>query len=377
MTPPREFEGKSKLCGKVAKRCTNAYIYLNIDYESHLMILMSKSIKINGIVAEKGTKKSSFIKIGKGLVTSTEIPVTIINGYEDGPTLCVTAGTHPCEFPGVAAITKLCGQIKPEELKGAIIAVPFINKRGFQNRTSYVNPIDNLNIEAVYPGKQDGSSSEIIAYTVLEEIVKKADYAIDCHGGDLDEMMYNNTHCPRIGDKKIDRASEALARIFGLEYICLSLPKPNSTNRTIESAKRGVPAIQTEVGSVGMLRKIDVDTVYTGITNVMKYLNMMNGRPKITVRQKLVESISRISPESEGIFIPTVDLGETVIKGQKIGEIFDVQGVTTDEIISPCDGVVRKIFTYQAVRPNRTVFEIFVSPKPVSSFPEIDPFYQA
>lgn len=325
---------------------------------------MSKMIKIGKIEVDRGEKKSGFIDVADGPISKIGMPVTIIQGNLDGPTLLVTSGTHPCESAGVAAVLKICQSIQPDNLKGTIIAIPMINMMAFQTRTAYVNPLDNLNIEMIYPGKPDGSISERIAYNILE-IVKKADYAIDCHGGDLDEMMYDNTWCPVIGNKKIDKISEDMARSYGFEYICLQRPNPNNFSRTIESAKMGVPAIQSECGSAGLLNINDFDRDYKGITNVMKYLHMIEGTPEINVKQKLVESVIRMNVDKGGVFYPKVTIGKKIEKDEIIGEIWNLHGELLSEIISPENGVIRKIFTHQAVHTGRRVLEIFASLKPV------------
>ena len=325
---------------------------------------MSEMIKIGNIEVDRGEKKSGFLDVADGPISKISMPVTIIQGKVEGPTLLVTSGTHPCESAGVAAVLKICQSIQPDNLNGSIIAIPMINMMAFQTRTAYVNPLDKLNIEAIYPGKQDGSISERIAYNVLE-IVKKTDYSIDCHGGDLDEMMYDNTWCPVIENKKIDKISKDMARSFGFEYICLQRSNPDQFNRTIESAKIGVPAIQTECGSAGLLNINDFDRDFKGITNVMKYLNMIEGTPEINVKQKLVESVIRLKVDEGGVFFPKVTIGQKVTKGETIGEIWNLHGELKSGIISPDNGVIRKIFTHQAVYTGRKVLEIFASIKPI------------
>jgi predicted deacylase len=55
-------------------------------------------------------------------------------------------------------------------LKEPVIAVPVVNTRSFEQRTPYVNPIDNLNIEGIYPGDPNGGISHRISNFVLEEV---------------------------------------------------------------------------------------------------------------------------------------------------------------------------------------------------------------
>lgn len=52
---------------------------------------MSDTLYIRGLKAERGQKLQTYLPV---LDTNTEIPITIINGQNDGPTLLITAGIH-------------------------------------------------------------------------------------------------------------------------------------------------------------------------------------------------------------------------------------------------------------------------------------------
>jgi predicted deacylase len=330
---------------------------------------MSDTIVIQEIATDPGTKSSGLLKVADGPMFDISVPIVIINGSDNGPTLCLTSGTHGCEFPGIAAVLQVCRETNPRQLKGALIAVPIVNVRSFQNRVPYVNPIDNLNIEAIFPGKPEGSVSEVLAHRLLDEVVRKADYGIDCHGGDLDELMIQNTYFPKIGVEAIDCASEALARIYGFEYICV-----RNMTRIVESAKIGVPHIQTESGCVGVLSKTDTVAHYTGITNVMKYLDMIPGTPVIPIQQQLIHDQFFMKTRTGGFFVPTVELYETVSEGQTVGVIWNLQGAIIDEIVSTGNGIIRKIYTRHAVHSGDTLMVGFTSPELAPSFPSTDRF---
>lgn len=65
---------------------------------------MSDTLYIRGLKAERGQKLQTYLPV---LDTNTEIPITIINGQNDGPTLLITAGIHGGEYPGIAAAMEL------------------------------------------------------------------------------------------------------------------------------------------------------------------------------------------------------------------------------------------------------------------------------
>ena len=63
---------------------------------------MSNTLSVCGLTICRGSKLRTMLPVPG---TEIEIPLTIINGAFDGPTLLVTAGIHGGEYPGIAAAT--------------------------------------------------------------------------------------------------------------------------------------------------------------------------------------------------------------------------------------------------------------------------------
>ena len=72
--------------------------------------------------------------------------------------------------------------MKPEEIQGRVIIVPMANypaaKAGL--RTS---PIDEQNLNRIYPGDPDGTPSFMIAHYIESQLFSIADYGLDLHSG--------------------------------------------------------------------------------------------------------------------------------------------------------------------------------------------------
>ena len=63
---------------------------------------MSDILKVQNIEAPKGTKVQGMIYIHATPAYKHEVPVTLVNGVGDGPTICINGGEHGSEYNGPA-----------------------------------------------------------------------------------------------------------------------------------------------------------------------------------------------------------------------------------------------------------------------------------
>lgn len=317
------------------------------------VINVSKIMRVRDLEVKLGEKRSGFLKIGEAPLSEINFPIGIINGIKHGPTLCIIAGEHAMEYPGIEAAIRIFRNTAPEELSGALIVVPVVNSPAFEARTPYVCPIDNVNVSRA--GMEGGTISHIIARTLSEEVTSKADYLLNLHGGDLPELLYPFTIVELIGDEKIDATSVTIGKIFGNKYI-IHRKSPRARE---DRLKYGIPHIISEAGSLGMLDENDIEAHVTGVTNVMKHLKMIMGEPIIQADQKVIVERLRIRASRGGLFYPKVESGDIVSKGDLLGEIKDVWGETREELIAPEDHLlVYMIFMRHVVNTGDPIFSL-------------------
>jgi predicted deacylase len=89
---------------------------------------MTTIIEIGTAKAKPGSIEEGKIIIEK-LAGGGEIaiPVTIINGQNDGPCFWINGGIHGDEPEGILTCSLLRKAIDPKELSGSIVLVPVIN----------------------------------------------------------------------------------------------------------------------------------------------------------------------------------------------------------------------------------------------------------
>ena len=93
----------------------------------------------------------------------------------------MTGGVHGAEYAGILGAIRVFEQLDPSELKGTVVVIPVCSPVAFSRITRYVCPIDNLNLNRVFPGNKEGSFTQRLASVIFENVVSRAQYAIDLH----------------------------------------------------------------------------------------------------------------------------------------------------------------------------------------------------
>jgi hypothetical protein len=277
------------------------------------------------------------------------LPMWLINGAADGPTLVVTGGVHAAEYASIAAALDVGRTVMPADLRGRLIVVPVMNLPAFSARSIYVCPLDGKNLNRVFPGNPDGTASEQIAAWVFQHVVARGDYYVDLHGGDLVEALVPFTIFFRSGDRRVDDQSLEIAKAFGIPYLVCS----ETAGSTFCAASRaGIPSILAESGGQGIWRPQDVGLLTAGVDRLMRHLGMLPGGSPPPIACTLLEQFLWLRSDHDGFWYPGVDVDEDVRKGQTLGRITDAEGHTLQTATSPAAG--RVLFIVSSLAINRT-----------------------
>jgi uncharacterized protein len=277
------------------------------------------------------------------------LPMWLINGVSDGPTLVVTAGVHAAEYASIAAALELGRSLDPASLCGRVIVVPLVDVPAFGARSIYVCPLDGKNPNRVFPGNPHGSASEQIADWVFGNVISQATHYVDLHGGDLIEALVPFTILFRSGDKRVDDASLEMAKIFGIRYLVRS-DVPGSTFGA--ASKAGIPSILAEAGGQGIWTSDDVQCHTNGLSRLMRHLKMIPGDAPDPVPFTLLERFLWLRSDHEGFWYPAVAVNDAVKAGQNLGCVKDYEGHVLQTALSPADGVVLFLVSSLAINRN-------------------------
>ena len=69
-----------------------------------------------------------------------------------------------------------------DDIQGRVIIVPAMNYPAFQSGDR-VSPIDDINLNRTFPGKPDGTVTQIIADYFSRTLLPMSEYVLDIHSG--------------------------------------------------------------------------------------------------------------------------------------------------------------------------------------------------
>ncbi len=299
-----------------------------------------------------GTKQRGFLRFSHWMLAGWSWPFVVARGATDGPRLALISGVHPAEYPAIEANIRFMRQLDPTTLSGTIVSLPVVDMPAFLPRTPFVCPIDGKNPNRCFPGSPTGTFSEVMVHAIFQAVIAPADALIDLHGGDMVEALVPFSIYSVSGNADVDAKSAAIGRAFGLPYLVANRPRPGGLGGTSiqAAAAAGVPGIIAEAGGCGLLTEPETQMLYQGIENALRHLGMLEGAPRPPERLIELERNTWLYAPAEGMWYPSVSVGQTVKEGQSLGCIRSLFGDQLADVTAPHDGVVLFVTTSPAMR---------------------------
>lgn len=295
---------------------------------------MKQPITIAGLTAGPGSIVQGYVNVPE---TDYQIPVTILNGAEDGKTLLATAGIHGCEYPGILAVTELARELDPQEISGAVILVHAVNMSGFLLRQPFVVPADEnrKNLNRLFPTDGTGTLADKICVFLMEQFVRSSDFHVDLHSGDLVEDLESFLLVANLPEQR-DMITE-IARRTSFPWRMNSGGRREFYNASAITC--GVPSLLFERGGAGECHRADVEADKADLRRVMQCLGILPGEAPVNEAQVFFDrhEWTEAEPGDEGLLIPFVHVGEDIREGQKLFEIRDMFGNLTRELRAKFD----------------------------------------
>jgi len=322
------------------------------------------SFTIGSVTANRGEIASGKLVIEEGIDKGTFVPISIIHGANPGPILTLNAGIHGTEYVPVVVLQKLLNEIEPDQLSGTVVLVHIANILGFKGMVVYNNPVDQKNLNRVYPGKKEGTISERIAYAITHEIIDKSDYYIDLHGGEFNEQIVDYIYfMPDSPDQELNETSRMLAHATGNHYIIPDkylTPEETKegTYSDLAAIHLGVPAVSLEWGDQGKVEGEVVEFALNGMKNVLRTLEMIEGKPFVNEHPVYLLDDNSVVCNFDGILYTEVNKEQFVSKGSRLGYTTDYWGNILEEYYAPVTGMVVLALDVPAIFKGKTVFRV-------------------
>lgn len=294
---------------------------------------MADPINIGGETIGPGRRRIfdlRFARLPSG--TWESLPVAVINGHKPGPIIWLSGAVHGDEINGVEVIRRVLPRLDARRLAGAVISLPVVNVLGFVGQSRYLP--DRRDLNRSFPGSSRGSLASRLAHLFMTEVVAKCRYGIDLH-----TAAGHRTNLPQIRADLNDPETLELARAFGAPFAIHARVRDGSLRQA--AAELGIKVLVYESGAA---QRFDEDSITAGVDGVLRVMQSLEMGtwevPPVTVDPAIIRKTTWVRAGRSGIATLTIELGETVVKGQRIGSIGDALGGRPTLIKTSVAGVV-------------------------------------
>lgn len=297
------------------------------------------SFKLGNLSADKGQKVSGFLDMP---FTEDKLPVTLINGEQEGDTVLITGGIHNAEYVGIETVMGLARELEPMDIKGILIIVHIVNVNGFKARTISVSADDGKNLNRVFPGDPEGTYTDKLAYFMEKELFSRADYYIDVHNGDWFEDLSPFIYCVGNAAPEVAKKAEEMAQAADVPFYVKS--QGASGGAYNYAGALGIPAVLLERGCLGMWTPEEAEASKKDVRNILRILgSLISNRFTGDMQKQIPRHMCHahyIDSEKDGCWFPRKKSGDIVRAGEIVGVLKDYFGNVIEEIVLKEDCII-------------------------------------
>ncbi|CAN5660727.1 M14 family metallopeptidase [soil metagenome] len=291
------------------------------------------SFEIGGVRIRPGSARAVALPITR-LVTGAEVdlPVRVVHGREDGPTVWVDAAIHGDEAVGVEVIRQVLADLSPKTFRGTLIAIPIVNVLGFMAGDRYLP--DRRDLNRSFPGSSRGSLASRIAHLMMTEVVAKCEVGIDLHTG-----SDRRTNLPQIRADLEDPRTRELAEAFAAPVMLHARIRDGSLRHA--AREQGAKVLLYEAGEAWRLDDWAIDAGVAGVRRVLAALGMTEPVDATAPEPSVACFRSGwVRARGTGILHLEVKLGQAVSEGERLGGLFDSFGKRVRLVRAERSGIV-------------------------------------
>ncbi|HIC50835.1 MAG: hypothetical protein CXX69_03775 [Candidatus Thalassarchaeum betae] len=280
---------------------------------------------------------------------SWPIPITVVHGARPGPVVTILGALHGNELVGPLALTYLCGPnilgedkaIDPAAMAGTLRIVPVVNLPGYRRQSRYM--ADGRDLNRSFPGKPDSNTTSRVAHRLWNKVISGSDHVIDLH-----TAAVGRTNMPQIRANLAHRASNRIARAFGIEAILDNEGPKGSLRRMANDS--GIGAITYEGGGPNEADPESVQVAIYGVLNVLRSLKVLPGYPSRPRFRILASGSVWIRSDQGGLLDVLTPAGSFVEKGETVATVTDPERPGDGyDVLAPTRGLLISTATHPFV----------------------------
>lgn len=311
---------------------------------------MTESLTVAGALVPPGERRDLAPLVSESYTGDrTTLPMAVVNGEGEGPTLFVTAAIHGDEINGIAICRHLLAELDAGTLRGAVIVVPIANVLGAQIRSRYLP--DRRDLNRSFPGTSRGSTAARIARILHDDVMLGSAAGIDLH-----TAANRRTNVPQLRIDTSDPEASRLAALFGAPYVLDATLRPGSLRDA--ASQKGVPVLTYEAGEP---LRFDDEAIAIGVDGVLRVLgalDMVDEVPPPAPAPLVMHESTWVRADRGGILELHVGPGDEVTEGQPLWTTTSPLGAERATVESPVDGVVIGGTTIPLVGPGDAVLHV-------------------
>ncbi len=270
----------------------------------------------------------------------------VVHGYRFGKgeqSACILGSVRGNEMQQMYICSQLVRALKELEANGcinagkSIMVIPVVNALGMNVSRRFFG-VENMDINRMFPGKEDGSTTDRIAFQIFEKI-KGYTYGIQ-----LTSFYMTGEFVPHVRMMETGYQNTSLANLFGLPYVVVRKPTPIDTktlNYNWQNEMTAAFSVYTNKNDT-----IDEKSARQAVAAVLRFLTRMGiiryeSHSGYISHVIMEEDLTDVHVKNGGIFKGLVSPGEDVRYGYLLAEIIDpYEGYVKETITAPTDGIV-------------------------------------
>ncbi|WP_336133462.1 succinylglutamate desuccinylase/aspartoacylase family protein [Natronomonas amylolytica] len=275
------------------------------------------------------------------------VPVTIVNGDRDGPTVFLSAAAHGDELNGIEIVREVAHEWDHGKLAGTLVCLPVLNVPAFIAQERYL-PIYDRDLNRSFPGNDSGTSAKRIADRLFRNFIEPCDFGLDFH-----TSTRGRTNMLHVRGDTDDADVARIAHAFGSNVI-ISSEGPSGTLRR-EASEAGTPTITIELGEAHRFQRALIDKALEGVLSVMAEFEMRQNEPVKWPGWRVVingsEEKTWLRADAGGLVEMHHDRGSLVEAGDRVCTITNPFKTDTTVVKAPFTGLLVGVLENPLVYP--------------------------